>query len=543
MIYQLTSDFPEFLPIDFQSGINIILAKRSQNTTNGLGKTLLIACIDFVLGSNYKGSILAKYPELNNYTITLLMDYKNEKIFASRKINQKESSKIFIKNLQNDKEEYIPVSKWKDNLLVDKFSYDGNLSTLTWRSLLNFFIKDSSVNNFDNGLKGFQGDNLQKTSVYQSFLINIAFEEIESNFLSGSLKSEGGNLTSYINKLKLVVDSTPELVPNDVEDYAVFQRKINAEINKERNSLLSYQKRIDLLYLELGKLNESLNYIENVIPNNRAEELYKVLDVELQPYIKKSFSEANEFHKKLISENIIVINDEIEKLQNDLSYSQERYRQVRNKIKDLLSVKKEKSSTLSTVNATSLVLNELLKKPSNEISKEVSNRVRKISARNEKEINKIIVNNHDTIEGYRKFLSKHVNEVYDSNKKIDFDIFFDTALRIAFSYEDDSGTGKSNMKLLIYYYFILITNNKLFDRNMDMLIVDTDFTDGIDSNNLMRFFYSVEDELVENNCQLIFTLRDDRSISILESTRKEWIRKVLTDEDDGYLFKKGLIKE
>ncbi|MFL2076074.1 DUF2326 domain-containing protein [Marinilactibacillus psychrotolerans] len=543
MIYQLTSDFPEFSPIDFHSGINIILAKRSQNTTNGLGKTLLIACIDFVLGSNYKKSLLTKYPELNNYTITLQMDYKNEKISASRMINQKESSKIFVRNLQNDKEEYIPVSKWKDDLLMDKFSYDGNLSMLTWRSLLNFFIKDSSVNNFDNGLKGFQSDNLQKTTVYQSFLINIAFEEIERSFLSESLKTEGKNLTSYINKLKLVVDSTPELVPNDVENYAIFQRKINSEINKESNSLLSYQNRIDLLQLELGKLHESLNYIENVVPNNRAEELYSVLDAELQPYIKKSFSEANEFHKKLISENKIVINEEIRKIQNDLSDTQFRYRQLQNKIKHLLSVKKEKSSTLSTVNATSLVLNELLNKPSNEISKEVSSRVEKISAKNKEKINRNIDTNQDTIESYRMFLSKHVNEVYDSNKKIDFDIFFDTALRIVFSYKDDSGTGKSNMKLLIYYYFILIINNKLFERNMDMLIVDTDFTDGIDSNNLIRFFYSVENELIENNCQLIFTLRDDRSVSIQESAKKEWIRRILTDEDDGYLFKKGLIKE
>jgi uncharacterized protein YydD (DUF2326 family) len=53
----LTANFAEFRPIDFRDGLNIVVADRAKEATktdsrNGLGKTTVIALIDFCLGSN-----------------------------------------------------------------------------------------------------------------------------------------------------------------------------------------------------------------------------------------------------------------------------------------------------------------------------------------------------------------------------------------------------------------------------------------------------------------------------------------------------------
>lgn len=53
----LTASFPEFRSLTFRSGLNIVIADRAKESTrtdsrNGLGKTTVIALIDFCLGAN-----------------------------------------------------------------------------------------------------------------------------------------------------------------------------------------------------------------------------------------------------------------------------------------------------------------------------------------------------------------------------------------------------------------------------------------------------------------------------------------------------------
>ncbi|MEN2361243.1 DUF2326 domain-containing protein [Levilactobacillus brevis] len=111
---------------------------------------------------------------------------------------------------------------------------------------------------------------------------------------------------------------------------------------------------------------------------------------------------------------------------------------------------------------------------------------------------------------------------------------------MVFSYDEDSGAGKSNMKLLIYYYFLLITNHNRFNRQMDMMLVDTDFTDSIDSLNLYSLLEIMENNLVQEDCQMIFTLRDDMGMTIEDLENHGWVIKTLSDAHDGYLFKEKL---
>ena len=76
MIRAVRCDQPSFRTVDFQPGLNVVLAERTKASTtkdsrNGLGKTTLVEIIHFCLGSNAtKGRGLLKEP-LSGWTFSL----------------------------------------------------------------------------------------------------------------------------------------------------------------------------------------------------------------------------------------------------------------------------------------------------------------------------------------------------------------------------------------------------------------------------------------------------------------------------------------
>ena len=97
MIYSVIADKPTFKNINFQKGMNIILADRTQEATkkdsrNGLGKSTLIEIIHFCLGAN-KGETLSKI-EMENWTFTIDIDLAQKRYKLSR--NTTDSNKVAV---------------------------------------------------------------------------------------------------------------------------------------------------------------------------------------------------------------------------------------------------------------------------------------------------------------------------------------------------------------------------------------------------------------------------------------------------------------
>ena len=88
MIYEVDSDFAGFRKAVFGSGVNIILAERKVNSTNSVGKSLFLECINFVLGADFAKGEFSKYEELEGHYISLTMDLENRKVKVKRKISK-----------------------------------------------------------------------------------------------------------------------------------------------------------------------------------------------------------------------------------------------------------------------------------------------------------------------------------------------------------------------------------------------------------------------------------------------------------------------
>lgn len=539
MIRSVNSNFPKFKKIELSSGVNIILAQRLTNTTNGLGKSLFLECINYVLGADYKRSELSKYQELQNYSITLEMDFEGEIIFVTRLISKSaKKNNIVDTSIEGD----ITVSAWKQRLLEDYFSIRSGPTFFSWRSLLHFFFKTESIKDFHSGLKSFSADQGYKVSAYQSFLLDIAYEEIKEQSRTEILKSEKAGFTRYINTLQKTVELIPEILPAEIDNYSEINQEINKKLNELKSNISNLQSKIDLLTVQERQLIESQNELKRFSDNAiRFNSLFEILEIELGEYVKKTFKESEEFNKNLLIENQEVIASELSTVQNELFLLMREQNSEKDKMKTLLSTKKFQDSNLKNIDISSIVVKELVSNSSELISSKVDDGIQKFTSENSDIINEIIETKESEIELYRLTLDRIVTHVYEAERNVNFEISFDGSLKINFYYEDDSGTGKANMKTIIYYCFLLFLNHSKFARKIDFLILDTDVTDGIDSNNIYRLLEYIHPILENRDCQLILTLKDDRDISFESDSTEGWIKRKLFDGPGGYLFKEQLV--
>jgi len=155
MLYSLAANKPSFKTIDFKTGLNVVLADRTKESTkkdsrNGLGKSTLIEIIHFCLGAN-KGETLNK-KKLEDWTFTLTLDLAENKYSVSRSTT--DQNKIIIDGdcsnwpLKPEKDDlgkqFLSLRNWNKTLgvlLFDlKFEYGQDYHP-TFRSLISYIIR------------------------------------------------------------------------------------------------------------------------------------------------------------------------------------------------------------------------------------------------------------------------------------------------------------------------------------------------------------------------------------------------------------------
>jgi len=538
MIHQINSDFPNFKPISLTSGVNIILAEKKVNTTNSLGKSLFLETINFILGADYSKNALSKHKDLHGFSIKAIMDIDGQKKEYSREISSDYSKFI------NDSSSIISWTndEWKRMLLTKLFNRKGDSTILTWRNLFHFFYQNSTSIKFEEALRSFKNDPEYKTSLLQSFLLDLATDKIEEHSQTKQITSEKKNFNKYLNTLKKSLSIIPEIVPS-IEDISNSNKKIIEKIGHLKYEISQLERKINLVNLKNKKLSTSLHELRSKTSIDSFEDFksfFRIIEVELGDYIKKTFEEAKVFHDSLISENIEVIENEISKNNADLSKFQSKLRLKYRELNDFFHMHNVNNEKFDDFKLEDIILNALVQNGGQVITSIVDDNIKDIAKIKNEEIPEIIAHQMKRINYYKRFLTTFVNLVYKSNKNVEFDIEYNNKLNITFKYDDDTGTGKGNMKIIIYYIFILLLNNICFERNIDFLILDTDITDGIDSNNLFDLLKLTDRLFKKHNLQLILTLRNDRILDWNYIENKKWIKHRLSDTDDGYLFKENL---
>jgi len=180
MIYRIDSNLPSFKDLTFHPGLNILLATKTDKSTNrqtrnGAGKTSLIELIHFLTGSDADKKSLFRVKELEPYIFGMEFD------LAGTLTRVKRSGKAPSKIVVAGNPENWPVKPKSDNagnLTLSNVNWKSALGTLifelaeeeedkngpSFRSLFSYFVRRKHNEAF---ASPFQQAKMQQTGDFQ----------------------------------------------------------------------------------------------------------------------------------------------------------------------------------------------------------------------------------------------------------------------------------------------------------------------------------------------------------------------------------------
>lgn len=256
-LLQLTSSDNRFQTLNFKSGLNIIVGQKvltddKKKTSNGIGKSLALICIDFMLGKNSTSKEVKKLKEVikkESITLSLAFEHKNQVYNIDRTYNE-----VFIdgEKLKKESEYFL----FLNSLLESEHSF-RNIFGRFFRTNKESYIEATS-------------QVTTKEKAYQNNLINASLLGLDLTFLEK--KKE---LKVKSDRLKLLITELKELQKNiDKEkEFELLERL--GEISEHLNSFEIAQdfndlkNEADILTTQIQKIRNDIAYNNRLIRNKQ----------------------------------------------------------------------------------------------------------------------------------------------------------------------------------------------------------------------------------------------------------------------------------
>lgn len=333
---RLYSEPEVFDPIQFESGLNIILGEKSEDSkkTNGVGKSVCIEFLNFCLLKKTNESRVMLIPDsilesdtkimldlrVNDSNLTITRTKKNPNTVSIHK----EGKEIVFDDLED-------ASNYLGNLYFE--NYAATVPRLSFRTLLSPILRDER-SEFKDIIKSHDTDkNVPRDYRPHLFFLNLnvdLYAEIRK------LTDDLARKSAYVAETKKLLTNDGEIKPvdakaklNDLESEA---NKINQSVERleSRESFKSVQN--DLIGIE-SKLKDSrtkqkaINYEIKQInllptPENISENeiviLFNQFKSGLGDMVEKSLEEVKLFRNKIDNYRNTLVNKRLESLKKEL---------------------------------------------------------------------------------------------------------------------------------------------------------------------------------------------------------------------------------
>jgi uncharacterized protein YydD (DUF2326 family) len=377
MIRDLSSDLATFKNLRFSSGLNILLADKSEGATdrqsrNGAGKTSLVELVHFLFGASADRGSIFRSPELAPWTFSARIDVGGSTVDVSR--SGAKPSRIRV---QGD------VSTWPIQPALDPKSGEFLFSNEQWRALLGVVLFDLEREIEDDEVRARFGPTFRSLFSYFarrqssgglvaptqqsgkqqswdqqvaiSFLLGLdakipqefqevrtqekAMSELRKAAKEGGLGRYFGTAADLRTRLTITEARANRLAGqlasfNVVPEYSGLEReasKITRDI-----SVLNDENTIDReLILQL---RDAIDSEQPPAPNN-LERLYREAGVVLPGTVSRRFDEVATFHHAVVQNRRAHLSNEIEASEariRERDFSRERMDGRRRQLMDIL---------------------------------------------------------------------------------------------------------------------------------------------------------------------------------------------------------------
>lgn len=536
MIHELYANKSSFKKIQFNKGINIILAEgddNTENSRNGLGKTTLVHIIHFCLG----GTPNKKYlPEdtFNDWEFTISIDISNEKIYAKRSFNEKSIiivegnfSKFPLKPTYSEEKEiyFYTLNEWKDvlgtSLLGLKNEKEFRFKP-TFRKVISYFIRrdedikkspfktSSTHKNIDviDCTSFCVGLDWKLMSKYKEYGDEI--KRLNENFSNlKSIHGSKGQLVPEMNRLKKDLTKIKE----DLDNYKVHEsyRQIEKSADILSKEIQELVEKTIFLNKKIDIYEESIK--EENIDDINVEEIYNEINFYFPENVKKTLRESKEFHKNIIFNRTNFLKTEIQSIKNDLSL-----------INQEIEIKSDKKAGYMDILNNFGALNEYnnMQKYYTEQKSEyelIVNIIKQFDEITNKK-NKLKVKLLELESRFQINYDENINhlnsliDIFSDNSSYLYDVPGDLIIECSekgFEYNVDipriNSTGKT--KMIVLCYDLMLLENFVGYNYIDFLIHDSNIFDGVDSRQYASALNLIYEKTTKFDMQYICMLNSD----------------------------------
>jgi len=398
-LLQLTSSDNRFHTLNFTSGLNIIVGEKllitdKKQTSNGIGKSLALICIDFMLGKNTASKEIKNLKEVlekENIRLSLTFEHKNKSYSIDRTHNEifmngdkfkKESEYLlFLDTLvdsehsfrnilgrffRTNKESYINATS---QVTTREKSYQNNFINASLLGLdLSFLKKKKNLKEKSDRLKVLIKElkelqkSLDKEKEFEllerlkELSQNLNNFEIAKNF--NDLKDEADTLTSQIQQMRNDIAYNNRLIRNK-KDTIATNNQIDIDINKLENM---YAEASFFLGEEVLNHIEAVQDFHNTLFKNRKNRATKDINI-LETTIKSIKIELFDLDKRRSKVLKYLENkgalEEYHALNREKDFIKENLEQIQRDEKSLMKYKKDEAKIKLEIDQFKLELIDL----------------------------------------------------------------------------------------------------------------------------------------------------------------------------------------
>ncbi len=551
-LLKLYSNNESFKTVEFNpTGLSIIVGKMENKATvnrkstyNGVGKSLIIALVNFCLGSNAKENMTKPLVDWEFY---LDFQINDEKYTVKRKMN--DPNKILLNNKP------LSLDAYKDLLEPLVFDIpDKKISFLKFRPLISRFLRPyrTSYESYD---KSVSKEPEYARQLCNAFLLGLDSQLAENKFKLKKDLDDAGTFAKNIKKDEILKQFFQEGKKVDFEivdltrKITVLDRKIKTFVISEDFDLL--RKEADDLSAELRTIRNRRVVLENTIknidkslniqPDITAEELihfYNEAQVQLGQIVIKEIEAIEIFNQKLLT-------DRKKRLESERRQFLFELNQIKVQIEKLGKLEDEKLKILDSTGALDdykLLMDELgrltnklekletFKKLMEEYEIKQSELEKDLSEENINSINylhsqkELIDNNILTFQSFaQQFYEDKRSGIDISNNDGKNQIRYHISAEI-----QDAASDGINQVRLFCFDFTLLKNRH--NHNVNFLFHDSRMLSEMDPRSRATVFEIAYHETLGKNLQYIITVNEDLLDSFKEIIGENEYQKMINDK-------------
>jgi len=371
MIHSVSANHPSFHTVTFTTGLNVILAERSEvstekDTRNGLGKSTLIEIIDFCLGSGAKKGEGLLIKPLEQWAFTLEITLGGNRVKVTRAvadykrvvIDGPTNGWIEQPDCDNKSGELIfKVERWRQLLGWALFSLPGSADQLpykpSFRSLISYMVRrgpDAYISPFQHNIKQQNWD----IQLHIAYLLGMNWEfparlqglkdreggvkaiqkAIKTGAMDGAIGTVGELETQRIQLEQQTASAKEALDTFKVHPQYDSVQQDADRLTKEIHDLINHNvtdKR------RLGRYQESIKE-EKPPARMSLERLYEESGLIFPDAVKRTLNEARTFHHQIISNRHDFLEVEIVRFQKGINEREARIKELTNQRAELMEV-------------------------------------------------------------------------------------------------------------------------------------------------------------------------------------------------------------